>query len=441
MIRQRFAIVILAVIGLPGWTPAAANVEIQEVTSPGGITAWLVQDNSIPFLSLDIRFQGGSSLDRPGKRGSIYMMTGLLEEGTGELDAQGFAAASEDLAVRFGFEAFRDSVIIDASMLTETRDASVDLLRRALVEPSFPEDAIERVRGQVISVISGNAQDPDDLAPDRFAALAYGDHPYATSQEGTEESIAALTRDDIVAAHRDVFSRDRVFVGAAGDITPDELGLLLDELLGGLPLAEVPLPGPAPWELSGGITVVEFPTPQSVALFGHPGIERDDPDFFPAFVLNQILGGGNFRSRLQQEVRVERGLTYGVGTFLSLADHRPMLLGQFSSSNNLVSEAIDVVRAQWEDLAENGVTAEELEAAQLYLTGAYPLRFGGNSNIAGIMAGMQQDGMPIDYINSRNDNVMAVTQEDVRRVAERLIQPGELHFVVVGQPEGLDSTN
>ncbi|MBF9029568.1 insulinase family protein [Rhodobacterales bacterium HKCCE3408] len=417
--------------------PAAAQVQIQDVTSPGGIDAWLVEDHSIPIVALDIRFAGGTSLDPEGQRGAIYMMTGLLEEGAGDMDAQAFAAAEERLAARFSWDAYRDSVVINAEMLTETRDASAELLRSALVEPRFDDDAVERVRGQILSIIAANAQSPEDIAPDRFNALAYGDHPYGTAQEGTAESVAALTRDDLIAAHDSLFTRDRVYVGAAGDITPEELGALLDRLLGDLPESGVDEIGPAPWNLDGGITVVDFPTPQSVAFFGQPGIERDDPDFFPAFVLNQILGGGNFGSRLQEEVRVQRGLTYGIGTFLSLADHAPMLLGQFSSSNNLVAEAIDVVRAEWADIAENGVTEEELEAAKLYLTGAYPLRFDGNEAIAGILAGMQQDGMPMDYIIDRNDYVNAVTLEDVRRVAARLLKPDQLHFVVVGQPEGL----
>ncbi|MBF9032908.1 insulinase family protein [Rhodobacterales bacterium HKCCE2091] len=421
--------------------PAAAQVDIQEVTSPGGIDAWLVEDHSIPFVALDIRFQGGTSLDLPGKRGATYLMTGLLEEGAGGMTDQEFAAAEESLAARFSWNAYGDSVVISAEMLTETREASADLLRAAIMEPAFDETAFERVRGQVLSIIAGNQNDPDDIAPDTFAALAYGDHPYASQQEGTPESLAGLTPDDLHEAHRRLFTRDRLYVGAAGDITPEELGALLDHLFGDLPETGAEDVGEAPWNLTGGVTVVEFPTPQSVAFFGHPGIARDDPDFFPAFVLNQILGGGNFRSRLQDQVRVQRGLTYGIGTYLALSDHRPMLLGQFSSSNNLVAQAIEVVQAEWADIAENGVTETELEAAKLYLTGAYPLRFDGNANIAGILAGMQQDHMPVDYINTRNANVEAVTLEDVRRVAARLLQPDELHFVVVGRPEGLESSD
>lgn len=438
MIPRLTGLLTAAVLAFPGLAQA---IEIQEVTSPGGIEAWLVQDESIPFVAIDIWFDGGASLDPEGARGATHLMTGLLEEGAGNMDAREFAERVEGLAASFQFDVYRDALTVSAQMLTENRDAAAELLRAALVEPRFDEDTIERVRGQVLSIIEGDARDPDEIASDSFNSLAWGDHPYGSALEGTRESVSALTRDDIVAAHDAVLARDRMIVGAAGDISAEELGLLLDEVLGDLPAEGAPMPEMADYQLGGGTTVVEFPSPQSVAVFGHEGIERDDEDFFPAFVLNQILGGGNFRSRLMQEVRVERGLTYGVYTFLGTSEYGQTVGGRFSSSNDLVAEAIGVIRDQWEDVAENGVTEEELEAAKRYLTGAYPLRFDGNGRIAGILAGMQADGMPVNYINTRNDRVEAVTQEDVRRVAERLLQPEELHFVVVGQPEGLDPTN
>lgn len=420
--------------------PAAADIDIQEITSPQGTSAWLVEDHTIPFVALDIRFQGGTSIDPEGKRGAVYFMTGLLEEGAGDLDAQAYAQQAEALAAQISFSSYRDSVAISAQFLSQNRDEAADLLRNALVAPRFDESAIERVRTQILSIIESHQQDPDELAAQAFNAQAYGEHPYASPEQGTLATIAAMTRDDLVAAHRAALTRDRVFIGAAGDITAEELGVLIDRLIGDLPAEGPALPGPAEYALEGGVTVVDYPTPQSVTIFGHEGIERTDEDFFPAFVLNQILGGGGFQSRLMNEVRVNRGLTYGIYSYLSLADWQPMLLGQFSSSNNLVAEAIEVTRSIWQDMAENGVTEEELEAAKLYMTGAYPLRFDGNGTIAGILAGMQQDGMPTEYINTRNDRVNAVTMEDIRRVAARLLQPDGLRFVVVGQPEGLTPT-
>lgn len=421
--------------------PAFADIDIEPVTSPGGIDAWLVQDDSIPFVALQFWFQGGASLDEPGKRGASYLMTGLLDEGSGDLNSREFAEQVEGLAASFDFDVYRDTLIVGAQMLSQNRDEAALLLRDALTEPTFEPSAIERVRGQVLSIIESNEQDPSDIASTTLFAQAYGDHPYGSQLEGTLESVTALTRDDLVTAHDNLLARDRVVVGAAGDISPEELGALLDTILGDLPAEGAPLPEEAEYQLDGGVTVVDFPTPQSVAVFGHAGIERTDPDFFPAFVLNQILGGGNFRSRLMVEVRIERGLTYGVNTFLSLADYGPQVLGQFSSSNDLVAEAVAVIRDQWIDLAENGVTEAELEAAQQFLTGAYPLRFDGNGRIAGILAGMQADGMPINYILTRNDNVNAVTPDDIRRVAARVLDPEALHFVVVGQPVGLEPSN
>jgi zinc protease len=421
--------------------PLRAEIAIQEVTSPGGIKAWLVEDHGIPFTALEIRFQGGQSLDAPGKRGAVNLMTGLIEEGTGDLDSQGFATARDALAADLSFDSNVDAVSVSARFLTENRDQAIDLLRRAITEPSFDPVAVERVRGQVQSIIRSDTQDPQSIAGQVFDLQTFGTHPYATDGNGTADSVAALTRDDLIAAHKATIARDRVFVGATGDITAAELGLLLDTLLAGLPATGAPLPPVAPVGLTGGVTVETFPGPQSVILFGHEGIPRDDPDYFAASILNEVLGGGRFGARLMTEVREKRGLTYGIGTYLADYDQADLVVGQMSSSNQTTAQAIEVVRAEWARIAAEGITAEELETTKTYLTGAYPLRFDGNARIASILVGMQMIGLPSDYPATRNDRVNAVTLEDVKRVAARLIRPDDLRFVVIGSPEGLESSN
>ncbi|WP_406675768.1 M16 family metallopeptidase [Roseitranquillus sediminis] len=421
--------------------PALAAVEIQEVTSPGGIDAWLVEEHSIPFVALEIRFQGGASLDAEGKRGAINLMTGLLEEGAGDRDAQEFAAEVEGLAASFSFDVYDDALSVSARFLTENRDEAVTLLHEALTEPRFDEGAIERVRSQVLSIIQSDATDPSSIASQTFDGLAYGAHPYGSDTSGTVESVSALTRDDLIEAHGRVLAKDRLFVSAVGDITPDELGEMLDSLFDGLPAEGAPMPPSATFELGQGVTVVDFDTPQSVVRFGQPGIDRDSPDFFAAYVVNQVFGDQSFGSRLMREVREKRGLTYGIGTYLVNQDYSDTLLGQVASGNESVAEAIDVVRDEWARLSEEGVTEAELEAAKTYLTGAYPLRFDGNGPIARILVGMQMEGLPPSYVNTRNDIVEAVTLEDANRVAAELWDPESLHFVVVGQPEGLSATN
>ena len=423
-------------ITLPAW----AEVKIEDVTSPGGIKAWLVEEDSIPFTALEIRFKGGTSLDAPDKRGAIYLMTALLEEGADDLDARAFAKRQEELAASFEYDSYDDAVSISARFLTENRDEAVALLRSTIHGPRFDQVAVDRVRGQVISGLMSDAKDPRDIAGAAFTKMAFGNHPYATDGKGTIESVTALTRDDIVAAHEAVFARDRLFVSAVGDITPEELGALLDTLFDGLSETGAPFPGRADVTVDGGETVIEFDTPQSVVVFGQRGMERDDDDFFAAYVMNQILGAGGFESRLMNEVREKRGLTYGVYSYLNPKDLAAVYMGSVSSSNDRVAEAIDVIRTEWRQMAEDGVTEKELDDAKTYLTGAYPLRFDGNSQIASIMAGMQLQGLPIDYTATRNDKVNAVTLDDVNRVARELLDPDNLHFVVVGKPDGLESS-
>lgn len=419
--------------------PLRAEIDITEVTSPGGINAWLVQEESIPFVALELRFKGGASLDLPGKRGATNLMTGLLEEGAGDLDSRVFAERVESLAASFDFDIGDDAVSVSARFLTENQDEALALLRDALIQPRFDQEAIDRVKAQVVSVVRRDAQDPDNIVGVAFDKMLFGDHPYGSSIEGTEESIAALTRDDLIAAHKGALARDRVYVGAAGDISPEELEGLLDTLLGELPATGTPQAADVEVSTEAGVTVVPFDVPQSVALFGHEGISRDDPDFFSAYVLNEILGGGGFEARLMEEVREKRGLTYGVYSYLVPKDNAALYLGRVSSANDRIAEAIQVIRDEWTKMAENGVTEEELATAKTYLTGAYPLRFDGNGPIANILVGMQMDDLPAEYVNTRNAQIEAITLEDIKRVATRILKPEALHFVVVGQPEGLDS--
>ena len=418
--------------------PMRAEIAIQEVTSPGGISAWLVEDHNIPFVALELRFRGGTSLDVANRRGAINLMVGLLEEGTGDLDARGFATARDELAASFDYSAHDDSISVSARFLTETQSEAMVLLKGSLVAPNFTEVAINRVRAQVVAGLTSDTKDPDTIVSLRFDALAFGDHPYGSGSDGTIESVSALTRDDLNAAHLGTLTRDRVYVAAVGDISADQLTALLDRLLSELPDSGRALPSKVDYGLGGGTTVVDFDTPQSVAIFGQRGIERDHPDFFAAYLVNQILGGGSFESRLMEEVREKRGLTYGVYSYLLPKDFSNLYIGRVASANNRIAEAIAVIRAEWARMANSGVTQDELRRAKTYLTGSYPLRFDGNGPIANIMVGMQMQGLPVAYITSRNDKINAVTLEDANRVAQQLLDPEGLHFVVVGRPGGLE---
>lgn len=420
--------------------PAWAEANIQEVISPGGIKAWLVEEHGIPFTALSIRFQGGTSLDAADKRGATNLMTALIEEGAGEMDAQGFAAARDGLAAEFRFSSDIDGVSVRARFLTDNRDASIDLLRQALTAPRFDDDAVERVRGQVLANLRSESKDPGAMAGQALSARMFPGHVYGLPTDGTIDSVTALTRGDIVAAHKNALARDRMTVAASGDITAEQLGILLDELLGALPASGPALPQRAQIAAQQGLAVQDFPGPQAVVVFAAPGIRFDDPDYFAAVVMNEVLGGDRFGSRLMDELREKRGLTYGVGTSLAVYDQAELISGSFATGVDTAAEAVKVLREEWARMATSGITEPELEAAKRYLTGSYPLRFDGNGAIAGIMVGMQTLGLTPDYPKTRNAKVEAVTAQDVARVAARLMDPSRLFVMVVGQGTGLTAT-
>ena len=417
--------------------PLAAQVNVKTVTSEGGITAWLVEEPTIPFIAIDIAFRGGTSMDRSGKFGEVEFMMSMLEEGTGEMDTVVFQKAQESLGARFGFDSSRDSVEVSAQILNENREASIDLLRMAMIEPNFDQDAFDRVQGQFESIYRSDEEDPSNIASAALNALAFPGHPYGRPLEGRLDQLSALTRDDLVAAHKTALSRDRLLVSVVGAITEEELGPMLDRLFDGLPETSGDVLADAEYTLEGGVTVVDFDSPQSIALFMHEGLAFDDPDFFPAFVMNRVLGGGGLTSRLSTEIREKRGLTYGVGSYIASFDHAEIYAGSVASANSDIAEAISLVKSEWERMATEGITEEELIAAQRFITGSYALRFDGNARIAGVLTGMQLSELPIEYMETRNDRVNAVTLEDIKRVADELLRSEDLHFVVVGQPEGL----
>ena len=420
--------------------PAAAT-EITRVVSPGGVEAWLVEAHAIPILSVKIAFRGGAALDPDGREGLANMVSGLLDEGAGALDSQAFQERLEDHAIHLGFSARLDTFTASLKTLSENTDTAFEMLRLALTEPRFDPEPVERVRRQIEVGLKRLAEDPDDIARRTWFEAAFPGHPYGRPVEGTPASLARISIDDLGAFARANLARDRLFIGVAGDITPERLGPLLDATFGGLPqagadraLAEAEPAAP------GRLIVVERDIPQSIVVFGTRGLARKHPDFYAAYVMNHILGGG-FTSRLKEEVREKRGLAYGVYSYLSPYDHAALYLGGVATENARIAETLEIIRAEFARMRDNGVTAAEIADAKTYLTGSFPLRLDTNDKIARMLVGIQLDGLGIDYIERRNGYIEAVTLDDVTRVAATLLNPQAFEVVIVGKPEGIEPTN
>ncbi len=420
--------------------PARA-VEVERVVSAGGIEAWLVRDSSIPILAIEFSFRGGGASDPAGKAGLADMTMSLLDEGAGELDSQTFQGRMESLSIRLSFDAGQETVRGSLKTLNRNRGEALELLRLALTAPRFDGDAVERIRRQIIVSLNRRSTDPDTVAGRTWRRAVFANHPYGRPLGGTRKSIAGLTIDDMRDFVASRFAKDNLIIGVVGDIAAAELGPILDRVFGALPAASRRIPlAKAVIGSNGETFVIEMDNPQSVVVFGQAGLLRNDPDYYVAYVMNHILGGGGFSSRLYQEVREKRGLAYSVYSYLHPMLRGGLISGGVATRNDQVAKTLSVIREEWRRMRENGVSAKELADAKTYMNGSYPLRLSSTSSIARMLVGMQYNDLGRDYIERRADFINAVTVADIKRVAQRLLYPDRLTVVIVGKPEGIAPT-
>lgn len=418
---------------------AASSGLVQEVVSPLGIRALLIHDRSQPIVSLMASFRRGAALDPEELAGLSHMTAGLIDEGAGPYDSQAFRAALEDDSIRLGLDADRDAISIELKTLSAHRDKAFELLRLALTRPRFDDEPVARIRSQIQADLRRRVSDPDHLASRAWHELAFAGHAYAHSVRGTPESVARIDVPAMQGLMAARFGRDRLSVGVSGDIEAEELAEALDHVFGELPAVGGPVAGPPVMPRTGAIRVVPMAIPQSVVQFGHGGIGRSDPDHYPAYVVNYILGGGGFSSRLTEEIREKRGLAYSVYSYLHDTQLAPLWLGGLATKNEQVALSLELLRAELARMADGDIDETELADAKTYLTGSFPLRLTSNDQVAKALLGMQVWDLGLDFLDRRNSLVEAVTLEDARRAARRLFDQ-KLLITIVGAPQGIDST-
>lgn len=423
----------------PPSAEAPAIAGIRQLVTPGGIPLWFVHQTSLPLLALEFAFAGGSSQDPVGAAGAAYLMTGLMDEGAGDLDADAFQTRLADKAISLSFNAQRDDLTGSLQTLSRHAAEAFALLKLALSAPRFDADAVERVKAQVISGLMRSAQNPESICREAFGAMAFAGHPYGQPHKGTIASIEAMTADTLRAMAARLFRRGGLKIAVVGDIDEAMLVAAVDDVFGALPFETdlVPVPEmPVPQGL-GKVAVIDMDVPQTVLRYGGAGLKRRDPDFVAATVVNHILGGSAFTSRLFMEVREKRGLAYGVSSGLSPMDHAALHVGGTATKNDRAAESLTVIREQMDLLAKDGPSEEEVSAAKDYLIGSYPLRFDSSQKIVNEMLHLMLDGFSPDYIGQRNAEFAAVTRDTAARVARRLYGDGKLVVQAVGRPVGL----
>ncbi|MDX8526216.1 pitrilysin family protein [Mesorhizobium sp. MSK_1335] len=413
---------------------ARAEMNIQEVKSKKGITAWLVEDHSIPLVAIRFVFDGGSAQDPAGKGGLVNLMTGLFDEGACDLDSDAFQQKLDDAGAEMSFQAARDGTYGSMRMLSQERNEAFDLLKLAVNQPRFDQAPIDRIRAQVLSGILANERDPNTVAQQRWLRAIYGEHPYSRSDQGTKDSLTTITADDIKAFHRANFARSGLHVAVVGDIDAATLGNKLDDVFGDLPEKQTLAPVADVTPKLGQQLEVNYDLPQTSLQLAWPGVKRTDPDFFAAVLMNEILGGSTFTSRLFAEVREKRGLAYGVSSDLVDNEHSHSLLVTTATRSDRAAETLSIVRQVVKDMAENGPTEKELAAIKKYMIGAYAINnLDSSSSIASTLVELQIDDLGIDYMKRRAALINAVTLADVKAVAKKLLTVDPA-VMVIGPP-------
>jgi len=417
MMALATSMMLLIILNLP-----ANAIEIQEVVSPKGIKAWLVEDNSVPLVSMRFSFKGGTSQDPGGKEGLANLMTGLFDEGAGDLDSDSFQERIDNLGGEMSFTASPDSVSGSIRMLAENRDAVSDLLALAVNKPRFDQDAVDRIRQQVVASLEASQRNPSTIASRKFSEVLYGNHPYGRPDEGTVKSLQSISREDLATFHRKNFARDRLTVGVVGSINAKDLGEMLDKVFGDLPANAELVPVPDAKLALGTTTSLSFDMPQTSISFVYPAIPRKDPEFFAAYLMNHILGGG-FTSRLYAEVCEKRGLAYSVSSSMALRDHVSALTISTATRPEKAQESLKIIREQVAAMANDGPTEAELQAAKSYLKGSYAVNnLDSSVSIADTLVGLQEAGLDREYIDKRAELIDAVTLDQVKAIAKKLLE-------------------
>jgi zinc protease len=439
MIRRRASIALAVAAFFIAAAPASA-VTIEPIVSPSGIKAWLVREQATPLVALNFAFQGGSSQDADDKSGTANLVASLIDEGAGDLDSKTFHERLENNAIELLFQVGRDHFFGSLRTLNEYRDEAFDLLGLALTKPRFDADAVERVRAQVIAGLRREQTSPNSLASRTWWSTAFPGHPYGRETSGSLETVPRTTTDDLRGYVRRVFAKNDLTISVVGDVDAQAAGRLIDRAFASLPAKNDLKPVPMTTAKGLGRRIVtQIDVPQAVVTFGGNGLERSDPDFMAGYIVNHVLGGGSFSSRLYREVREKHGLAYGVSDSLVWFKSAAVVLGGTATRADRTADALTIIEQETKRMAEEGPTPQELAEAKSYLKGAYALSLDTSSKIASQLTQIQLDRLGIDYIQKRDSLIDKVTLEDAKRVAKRLFGGGML-VTVAGKPKGLAST-
>lgn len=415
--------------------PAHALLPIQSWTASSGARVLLVVNNDLPMLDVSVDFPAGSGFDTAGKAGLASYTNHLMRLGAGGLGENEISQRVADIGASLGsrFDADRAGISVRTLSNVVERDRALEVMTKVLQSPEFPAEVLAREKARGIAGLKEADTKPDTIASRTFRQLVFRDHPYGLRSAGEVESVSALTREDLLDFYRSHYVADRAVVAIMGDITREEAQRIAERLTAGLPrqgrgIAIKPV---AKLERSAS-AVLPHPASQAHILIGAPGIQRGNPDYFPLFVGNYILGGGGFSSRLNEEVRQKRGLAYSVYSFFSPLLEAGVFQVGLQTRGDQAKGALEVVRNTLNEFVAKGPSEQELDEAKHNLVGGFPMRIDSNAKIHEYLATIGFYRLPLTYLDEFVDNVRKVSVADVRAAFSRHVHPDRMVTVVVG---------
>lgn len=416
---------------------ACATPVIQSWRTAGGVPVYFIEAHELPIVDLQIVIAGGSAADPGGSEGLGLLGAGLLDEGAAGMHADEIAYEFERLGAVYGADVSPDSTALYLRTLAapEYLDPALENFRRVLLTPDFPDAAVERQRRRLLVGIQQKKQDPGSIADDAFRAAVYGSHPYGRPDEGSAESLARISRADLVAWHGRQFVTGNALIALVGDLDRAAAGALAERIVAGLP-AGAPVPAVAPVAPLAAASErhIEHPSSQTHILVGQPGMKYGDPDYFPLLVGNHILGGGGLVTRLFREIREKHGLSYAAYSYFSPRREQGPFVASVQTQGRQTAQALSVLRDVLRGFAATGPSADELHAAKQNLTGGFPLRIDSNRKLLAYAGVIGFYGLPLDYLDRFIDRIESVSADQIRDAFSRRIDPDRMATILVGPP-------
>lgn len=402
-----------------------------------GMTVILLERKALPFITASISVKAGSVFEKEELAGLANITADLLTEGTSTRSASQISEEEDFIGASLSSSGGGDSASASLRVLTKDREKGFELLSDILINPSFPDAEIERAKSQIKAGIISKLDDPATIAAEAFNKNLFGNHPYSRPLEGTVDSLDKIKKTHIVDFHSQFYRPNNTILTVVGDINLRSLKKLLHRYFGKWKRGDITFTireKAAPLKKKK-VEIIHKDITQANVQLGHLGLKRSDPDFYAAYVMNYILGGGGFVSRLMTEIRDNQGLVYGVYSYFNaLKEVGPFKVG-LQTKNESAKEAVEEVRRQIRELVNKGVTEKELRDAKDYIIGSFPLKFTTNQKIANYLSYIERHKLGLDYLDKFPEIIEALTVKDINEAAKEYLDPDNYLLVIVGNKE------